>query len=54
MPARTWATLERGLLEMSSNKAATEALDAIQLTGFVALDDKPLTTARKAFEEAAR
>jgi hypothetical protein len=54
MPARTWSGIEAALRGMASDKASAAALDALQLTGFVALDDKTLTAARKAFADASR
>jgi len=54
MPDATWQALSRSLLGLSKDKAAAETLEAIQLTGFVALDDKALAAARKAFADASR
>jgi len=52
-PDAAWSKLERALLGLSSDRAAASVLDAIQLTGFAALDAKTVDAARKAFAEAA-
>jgi hypothetical protein len=52
LPDKAWAGISNALLGLSSDKAAATALDALQLTGFVALDDKALAAARKAFADA--
>lgn len=54
LPDAAWQPIGRGLLGLSQDKSATETLDAIQLTGFTALDDKALAAARKAFTDASR
>jgi hypothetical protein len=54
LPAKTWTGIEAALLGLGSDKAAATALDALQLSGFVALDDKVLGAARKAFADASR
>jgi hypothetical protein len=54
MPDKTWAGIEKAMLGMSGDKSAATALDAIQMTGFVALDAKALDAARKAFADAAK
>jgi hypothetical protein len=54
MPDKTWAGIEKAMLGMSGDKSAATALDAIQMTGFVALDAKALDAARKAFADASK
>jgi len=52
MPDKTWAAIEKAMLGLGNDKSAATALDAIQMTGFVALDAKALDAARKAFADA--
>jgi ABC-type phosphate/phosphonate transport system substrate-binding protein len=54
LPDKAWAGIEKAMLGMSSDKAAATALDAIQMTGFVALDAKALDAVRKAFADAGK
>jgi hypothetical protein len=54
LPAKSWAALEAALRALPSDPPGAAALDSLQLTGFVPLDEKALTAARKAYAEAAR
>jgi hypothetical protein len=42
------------MLGLAGDKASATGLEAIQMTGFVALDTKALDEARKAFADAAK
>jgi hypothetical protein len=54
LPDKTWAGLEKAMLGLAGDKASATGLEAIQMTGFVALDTKALDEARKAFADAAK
>lgn len=54
LPAKTWTGIEAALRGLGSDQAGRAALGALQLSGFVAVDDKVLGAARKAFADASR
>ncbi len=51
---KAWSTIEAALRALPSDAAGSAALEAIQLDGFKALDEKAFAAARKAYAEAAR
>ena len=53
MPAKTWSGIEAALLGLARDRAAVEALAAIQIDRFAPLDDKALDQARKAYASAS-
>ncbi len=54
MNDKTWSALEAALLGRGAGKKMAAALDGIQISGFVALDDKTLEAARRAYAGASR
>lgn len=52
IPAKLWTGLETALLGLAADHAGAAGLAAVQMDRFVALDDKALDAARKAFASA--
>jgi hypothetical protein len=54
VPAKTWSSIETALLALGSDKSATTALDGIQTSAFIPVDEKALETARRAYAGAPK
>ena len=52
MPASTWNSLQAALLGLAGDRAGAGALDALEMSGFAAIDDRALTSARNAYASA--
>jgi hypothetical protein len=54
VPAARWAKLASAFRDLGADPAGADALAGIRMTSFVALDQRALASARKAYAEAAR
>ncbi len=54
LSAKAWSAIEGALQAMPSDPQGAAALDGIRTTRFVAVDEKALAAARKAYEKALR
>lgn len=54
MPQKTWSGIESALLGIQNDKAGADALEGIQMAGFVQLDGKALAAARAAYQKASK
>jgi len=50
--AKSWPGISAALLGLAADKASAAALEGIQMSGFLALDDNVLAAARKAYADA--